>query len=92
MMFRKSNVNKAIFLVSLKYREIITTKTITLYINKLYFFLKVLKQKQEKEAGTNFVLLCQSRNAVGQFRKTYLHRPVKTLHFLTPARIQKCLI
>ena len=29
--------------------------------------LKVLKAK--KEAGTNFVLLCQSRNTVGQFKK-----------------------
>ena len=28
---------------------------------------------------------------VGQFKKAYLHRPVTILHFLTPARIQKCL-
>ena len=28
---------------------------------------------------------------VGQFKKAYLHRPIKILHFLTPARIQKCL-
>ena len=32
---------------------------------------------QEKEAGTNFVLLGQSRNMVGQFKKAYLHRPIK---------------
>ena len=44
---------------------------------------------QEKEAGTNFVLLCQSSNMVGQFKKAYLHRPIKILHFLTPARIKK---
>ena len=50
-----------------------------------------MSQKQEKEAGTNFVLLCQSRNMVGQFKKAYLHRPIKILHFLTPARIQKRL-
>ena len=43
------------------------------------------------EACTNLVLLCQSRNMVGQFRKPYLHRPIKILHFLTPGRIQKRL-
>ena len=38
-MVRKSNVNTGVssFLVSLKYREIITTKTVTFY-KKLYFF------------------------------------------------------
>ena len=29
---------------------------------------------------------------IGQFKKAYLHRPIKILHFLTTARIQKCLI
>ena len=28
---------------------------------------------------------------VGQFKKAYLHRPTKILHFLTPAKIPKCL-
>ena len=28
----------------------------------------------------------------GQFKKAYLQRPIKILHFLTLARIQKCLI
>ena len=46
---------------------------------------------QEKEAGTNFTLLCQSRNIFGQFGKPYLHKSIKVLHFLTSARIQKCL-
>ena len=46
---------------------------------------------QEKEAGTNFVLLCQLKNMVGQFKNAYLHRPIRVLHFLAPARIQKCL-
>ena len=50
-----------------------------------------MSEKQEKEAGTNFVLLCHWRNMVGQFKKAYLHRPVQILYFLTPARIQKCL-
>ena len=33
----------------------------------------------------------QSRKIVGKFKKAYFHRPIKFLHFLTPARIQKCL-
>ena len=28
---------------------------------------------------------------VAQFKKAYLHRPIKILQFPTPARIQKCL-
>ena len=46
---------------------------------------------QEREAGSNFVLLFQSRNMVGQFKKSYLHTPIKILHFLTPAKIQTIL-
>ena len=46
---------------------------------------------QDKEAGTNFVLLRRLRNMVWQFKKAYLHRPIKILRFLTPARIQKNL-
>ena len=57
-------------------------KAVTLY--------KSLENKKRK-LGTNFILLCQSRNMVGQFKKDYLHRPIKFLHFLTPVRIQKCL-
>ena len=82
-MFGKSNAYKTIylFLVLLKYREIIMVKTVTRY-KKLYLFsLKFLK------AGTNFVLLCQSRNTVGQFKRAYLHRQIKVLHFLIPTRI-----
>ena len=61
----------------------------TLY-KKLYFFsLKVLKAR--KGSWLSLVLLCQSRNIVGQFKKSYLHRPIKFLNFLTPARIQKYL-
>ena len=90
-MFCKKNANKTVqvfFLVSLKYREIIIVKTVKLYKNFI-FSLKVLKAK--KEAGTNFILLCRSKNVVGQFRKAYFYRPVKILHFLTPARFQKRL-
>ena len=47
--------------------------------------------KQEKEAGTNFTLLSQSRNIMGEFIKMHLHRPVKILQFLIPTRIGKCL-
>ena len=57
---------------------------VTLY--KKLIFIK----SYEKEAGINFVLLCKSRNVVGEFKKLYLHRPINILHFLTPARIQKC--
>ena len=45
-------------------------------INKS-FSLKSLNR--EKEAGINFVSFCQSRNMVGQFKKVYLHRPIKIL-------------
>ena len=65
-----------------------TVKTVTLY-KKLYFFIKSLKTIKKK-AGSNFVL-CHANNMVGQFKKAYLHRPIKILHFLTPARIQRCL-
>ena len=82
-MFCMSTINICfIFFVSLKYIEIITVKIVT-----LYFFMKSLKNK--KEVGINFVLLCQSKNMVGQFKKAYLHRPIIILHFLTPARIRK---
>ena len=57
--------------------------TATLH-KKSYFFSKSLKSK--KEAGTNFVLLSQSKNMVRQFKKAFLHRPIKFLHFLSPAR------
>ena len=49
------------------------------------------KLEARKKADTNFVLLSQSRNMIGRFMKTYLHRPIKILQFFTPGRIQKCL-
>ena len=66
-----------------------TVQIVTLY-KKLYFF-HYKSQKQEKETDNKFFLLCQSRYMVGQLKKAYFHRPIKILHFLTPARIQKCL-
>ena len=33
---------------------------------------------------------CESRNMIGQFMKTYLHRPIAILHFPTQGRIEKC--
>ena len=75
--------------VSLRYREIITVKTVALC--QLNFFVHEKSRKHEKEANPNFVLLSQSRNMIGQFVKPFLHRPVKTLPFLTLGRIQKCL-
>ena len=71
------------------YRKIITVKTVPLYKILYFFLLKVLNQ--EKEAGTNFNLFCQSRNMIEQLKKAYLNRPSKILHFLTTARIRKCL-
>ena len=50
---------------------------------------KILKSK--KKTATNFVLLCYLRNIVGQYKKAYLQRTIKILHFLTPMKIQKCL-
>ena len=101
-MFRKSNVNKTVnfFLVSIKYRDIITVKTVTkfYFITKIYkefffiFLLKALKtRKRRKKAYTNFILLGHSINIVRQFKKASLHKSIKILHFLTLARIQKCL-
>ena len=46
-MFRKSNVNKLVFfLLSLKYKEIITVKTVVLYKKLFFFSLKVLKVRK----------------------------------------------
>ena len=67
-MFYKSNVNKTVqfFLVSLKYREIITVETQTLY-KKLYFFIKRIKSKKKMLALTSFY--CVSREMwLGNFK------------------------
>ena len=86
-MLRKSSVNKTVyfFLVSLKYREVITVKTVTLY-KKVYLFIKRLKSKKKKLVLTLFDHVSRVR----QLKKACLHRPIKILHFLTHARIQKC--
>ena len=52
-MFRKSNVDKTVkfFLVSLKYREIVTVKIVTLHKKqKDLFSLKVFKTRKKKVA------------------------------------------
>ena len=56
---------------------------------KLKLFFHEKSTVQEKETGTNFVLLSQLANMIGQFKKTYLHGPIKTLQFLAPTRSQK---
>ena len=81
------SLNPCILLI---YREIITDKTVT-PCKKPCFFNKKYKNQEKEEAATSFPLLCQTRNMVGQFKKTHLHRPIKILQFLTPVRIQKCL-
>ena len=77
-----------IYLVSLKYRETLTVETVKFY-KKLYFFHE--KSFKKKKTGTNFTLLCQSTNLVGQVKKAYVHRNIKILHFLRHATIQKFL-
>ena len=92
-MLSKSNRRKQFlfffFLVSLKYREIVTVKTVTLY-KKLYFFIKSLESKKKKLALTSFQYVNQE-TWLGNSKKAYLHRPIKILQFPIPARIQKCL-
>ena len=52
--------------------------------------LKSLKSKKKKLALT--VLFYASREIwLGNSKKVTLHRRIKILHFLTTARIQKCL-
>ena len=56
-MFCNSNVNKTVFLVSLKKREIMAVKTITFY-KKLYFFLlKALKPRKRDWHQLCFIML-----------------------------------
>ena len=64
------------------------SKNYNILSTKLYFFHKNFK-KQEKNAGTDFLLLSRSRYMMGQFMKAYLHKPIKSLQFLTRWRIQK---
>ena len=40
---------------------------------------------------TELVLLSRSRKLIEQFMKTYLHRAIKTLHFLSGGEFEKCL-
>ena len=41
-------------------------------LSHLKFFKKKICKKQEKEDGTNYVLMSRSRNTIGQFMKVYL--------------------
>ena len=45
-------------------------------LKKHYFFIKSFKSKKK------LPLLGQSRNMIGQFKKIYLHRPIKIIIFL----------
>ena len=51
--------------------------------------MRVLKGK--KEVGTNFALFCWSRNMIGWFIKTCLHKAVKILQFFSGGKTQKYL-
>ena len=81
-MFHKSNVNKTVqfFLALLKYREVITVKTITLH-KKLIFFIKNLKSNKKKLVQKNGWAIQESLFAYTNQFST----------FFTPGRIQKCL-
>ena len=70
-----------------------TLKTLTLSKLNLIFFnesFNVSKVKKKK-AGTNFILLSQSRNMIGRFIETYFQRPIMNLQFLRNGRTQKYL-
>ena len=54
-----------------------------------FIFIYNKSKNQEKEAGTNFVLLSFSRNMIEPFMKANLQRPMKIQRFLIPERIQK---
>ena len=55
-------------------------KTVTLYKELNFFSFKVLKTKKRRW-HFNFALSYQSINMVGQFKKAYLHRPIKASIF-----------
>ena len=61
---------------------------ITFAITRSIMTVLILYTKQEKEAGTNFVLFYRSRNMIGRFMETYLHKPIKILQLLTRKIIQ----
>ena len=58
--------------------------------NGYFSLIRVLKSKK-KETGTNTVLLSWKGNMIGWFIKTYLHKPIKIVQFLSRGEIQKCL-
>ena len=62
------------WLLSLRHREIIKQYQ---FVRNFFFHEK--SKKQEKKAGTNFVLLSPLRNVIQQFMKTYLHIPIMSI-------------
>ena len=60
-------------------------------LNKLRFFFQAITEQQGKEAGSNFVSFSCSRNLIGQFIKTYFHRPIMILHYFPRRGFQNCL-
>ena len=57
---------------------------------ELGFFHKN-SEKQEKEAGTNFVLFSLSRNMIWRFMRAYLRKLDEILRFLAHGDIQICI-
>ena len=65
-------------------------KTIKLCKINFTFFMKSLESKKKKLTITSFYYL-RRENVIERFTETYLHRPIKTLQFLVPEKIQICL-
>ena len=64
----------------------------THFLIEIYFSLiRVLKSKKNKLVLAFFPLLSRSRNMIGRFMKTSLHKPIKILQFLSRGKIQKYL-
>ena len=58
---------------------------------KIYFSITKVLKSRKKIAGTNFVLLSRSRDMIGLFMKTFIHKPMKILQFFSRGEIKKCL-
>ena len=50
---------------------------------------KLFHKACENETGSSFVLLIQSRNAIGRLKKTYLHKPIEIGPFLPAKNFKK---
>ena len=84
-MFRKSNVYKTVFLVSLKYRVIKTIKKVTFY-EKLCF-IKSLKGNKKKLVRTSFYYVSQEI-WLGSSKKRVCIDQLRFYMFLNPRELK----